>query len=160
MAAGVLDTPGSLPDLELSLFCGEPLPRSLVEEWHSVAPNSRVLNLYGPTECTVDASEAHIAPELHRLEGPRPVPGHLDADLAGALGQHRLGPGPVADVAGLVDHRPVEDAGRASASGPGTARRFRPFISFCASRSPTTGPAIALKSPRRARPSCLLPGGL
>lgn len=44
---------GSLPDLELSLFCGEPLSRSLIEEWRSVAPNSRVLNLYGPTEATI-----------------------------------------------------------------------------------------------------------
>ena len=34
----------------------------------------------------------------HRLEGAVPVPGHLDLDLPGGLGQHRLGPGPVADV--------------------------------------------------------------
>ena len=33
-----------------------------------------------------------------RLERPVPVPGHLHLDLAGALGQHRLGPGPVTDV--------------------------------------------------------------
>jgi len=37
-----------------------------------------------------------------RLERARPVPGHLDANRAAALGQHRLGPGAVAHVAGLV----------------------------------------------------------
>jgi hypothetical protein len=36
-----------------------------------------------------------------RLECPGPVYGHLDLDLTGGLGQHRLGPGAVADVAGL-----------------------------------------------------------
>lgn len=46
-------TAGALPDLALSLFCGEPLPRSLALEWCSIAPNSRVLNLYGPTEATI-----------------------------------------------------------------------------------------------------------
>jgi hypothetical protein len=35
-----------------------------------------------------------------RLEGPVPVPGQLDLDLAGALGQHRLGLGPVPHIAG------------------------------------------------------------
>lgn len=58
-------TPGALPDLELSLFCGEPLPRSLVEEWRSIAPNSRVLNLYGPTEATIAiTAEDCSSPEL------------------------------------------------------------------------------------------------
>src|SRR5690348_10785341 len=33
-----------------------------------------------------------------RLERPRPVPRDIDADLAGGLGQHRLGPGAVAHV--------------------------------------------------------------
>ena len=44
---------GSLPHLRLSLFCGEALPTSIAAEWSRVAPNSRIVNLYGPTETTI-----------------------------------------------------------------------------------------------------------
>lgn len=46
-------TPGSLPSLRLSLFCGEPLPVRTAELWQAAAPNSAVENLYGPTELTI-----------------------------------------------------------------------------------------------------------
>jgi amino acid adenylation domain-containing protein len=42
-----------LPELRLSLFCGEPLPDILVQKWSDSAPNGRVENVYGPTEATV-----------------------------------------------------------------------------------------------------------
>jgi acyl-CoA synthetase (AMP-forming)/AMP-acid ligase II len=45
--------PGEFPTLRWSLFCGEPLPRSLAEAWAETAPNSTVENLYGPTEATI-----------------------------------------------------------------------------------------------------------
>ena len=45
--------PGALPDMRLSLFCGEPLPASIAADWALAAPNSRILNLYGPTEATI-----------------------------------------------------------------------------------------------------------
>jgi amino acid adenylation domain-containing protein len=45
--------PGTLTSLRLSLFCGEALPRSVTEAWQAAAPNSRVENLYGPTELTI-----------------------------------------------------------------------------------------------------------
>lgn len=45
--------PGALPDLRLSLFCGEPLTYNTWRVWRSVAPRSRVVNLYGPTETTI-----------------------------------------------------------------------------------------------------------
>lgn len=48
--------PDVLPNLRLSLFCGEALPRSTVEAWREAAPNSAVLNLYGPTELTIACS--------------------------------------------------------------------------------------------------------
>lgn len=48
--------PGVLPNLRLSIFCGEALPRSTVEAWREAAPNSTVLNLYGPTELTIACS--------------------------------------------------------------------------------------------------------
>ena len=48
--------PGVLPNLRLSMFCGEALPRSTVEAWREAAPGSAVLNLYGPTELTIACS--------------------------------------------------------------------------------------------------------
>jgi amino acid adenylation domain-containing protein len=45
--------PGLLRSLRVSLFCGEPLPESLAEEWQRAAPDSVVENLYGPTEATI-----------------------------------------------------------------------------------------------------------
>lgn len=44
---------GSLPDLRVSLFCGEALSTHLAYRWAVAAPNSRVDNLYGPTETTI-----------------------------------------------------------------------------------------------------------
>ena len=44
---------GQMPSLTLSTFCGEPLPLDLATNWAAAAPNSRVENIYGPTECTV-----------------------------------------------------------------------------------------------------------
>jgi amino acid adenylation domain-containing protein len=46
-------TPGRMPTLRWSLFCGEPLPRATAEDWQAAAPNSVVENLYGPTELTI-----------------------------------------------------------------------------------------------------------
>ena len=49
-------TPGSLPGLRFSLFCGEALPRKVAEAWQRAAPNSIVENLYGPTELTISCA--------------------------------------------------------------------------------------------------------
>jgi len=46
-------TPGSLPTLRWSLFCGEALPRLSAQAWQHAAPHSIVENLYGPTELTI-----------------------------------------------------------------------------------------------------------
>ena len=43
----------AFPHLKLTLFCGEPLPESLVRQWMLSAPNSIVENIYGPTEATI-----------------------------------------------------------------------------------------------------------
>lgn len=45
-----------MPMVRLSIFCGEALPHSLAQQWRSLAPATRVLNLYGPTEVTVFAT--------------------------------------------------------------------------------------------------------
>jgi amino acid adenylation domain-containing protein len=46
-------TPDSLPNLRLSSFCGEKLTMRSARIWQSVAPSSRIVNLYGPTETTI-----------------------------------------------------------------------------------------------------------
>ncbi|MEU6083348.1 amino acid adenylation domain-containing protein [Streptomyces sp. NPDC047108] len=49
-------TPGRMPTLRWSLFCGEALPREIAETWQAAAPASVVENLYGPTELTIACS--------------------------------------------------------------------------------------------------------
>ncbi|WP_165952311.1 AMP-binding protein [Kribbella albertanoniae] len=43
-------TPGAMPTLRVSQFCGEPLTWKQAAEWKLAAPGSIVENLYGPTE--------------------------------------------------------------------------------------------------------------
>lgn len=45
--------PRSLPSLRLSFFCGEALPVGAARAWQAAALNSRVENIYGPTEATI-----------------------------------------------------------------------------------------------------------
>jgi len=45
--------PGVFPSLKYTFFCGEPLLSSVTEAWHRAAPNSAVVNMYGPTEAAV-----------------------------------------------------------------------------------------------------------
>ncbi|MGI9623516.1 MAG: amino acid adenylation domain-containing protein [Acidimicrobiales bacterium] len=53
--------PDSYPSLRWSLFCGEPLPLELAQQFGEASPNAVVENLYGPTELT-------IACTVHRLD--------------------------------------------------------------------------------------------
>ena len=66
--------PGALPDLRLSLFCGEALSTSAVECWAEVAPNSRILNLYGPTEATIAITAKEYTRESNPKERGATVP--------------------------------------------------------------------------------------
>ena len=52
--------PDSMPSLRTSLFCGEALPAALARTWLAAAPNSRVLNIYGPTEATIAFSAFEV----------------------------------------------------------------------------------------------------
>ncbi|AUG80512.1 hypothetical protein CFP65_5830 [Kitasatospora sp. MMS16-BH015] len=45
--------PGAMPSLRWSGFGGEPLTAAQALSWAAAAPNSRIANLYGPTELTV-----------------------------------------------------------------------------------------------------------
>jgi D-alanine--poly(phosphoribitol) ligase subunit 1 len=44
------------PSMKYSLFCGEALTTSLTAEWSKCVPNSRIFNVYGPTEDTIFCS--------------------------------------------------------------------------------------------------------
>jgi len=66
--------PNGLPDLTLSLFCGEPLPLSVVEDWARAAPGSRILNLYGPTEATIAITAQEYVPASPGASQPAVVP--------------------------------------------------------------------------------------
>lgn len=93
---GVLK-PDRYPELRWSLFCGEPLPLALANEWAQAAPNSKLENLYGPTELTIacttyrwtpsaeDNSERGLVPIGDPLPGMLPLV--VDADL------REVGPG-------------------------------------------------------------------
>jgi D-alanine--poly(phosphoribitol) ligase subunit 1 len=43
----------SMPSLRKTFFCGEALPSRVAETWAAAAPNSSIVNIYGPTEATV-----------------------------------------------------------------------------------------------------------
>ncbi|WP_069467626.1 AMP-binding protein, partial [Actinacidiphila rubida] len=92
-------TPGSMPSLRWSLFCGEALPASAAAAWQAAAPGSVVENLYGPTEATI-ACTVH---RWHPRQSParcangivpigRPYPG-MDAALLAADGSEVAGGG-------------------------------------------------------------------
>lgn len=62
----------TLPELRTMVFCGEVLPKSLVETLWERFPGLRILNTYGPTECTVAVTSIEIC-RTH-LDDPRPLP--------------------------------------------------------------------------------------
>jgi non-ribosomal peptide synthetase component F len=59
--AGLL-TADCMPSLKYSFFCGEALTGTVAESWAAAAPNSKIINIYGPTEATVAFSACHYVP--------------------------------------------------------------------------------------------------
>ncbi len=59
--------PDSLPSLRLSLFCGEPLPVTVAEDWQAAASNSILENIYGPTEATIGITHYRWKPNQENL---------------------------------------------------------------------------------------------
>jgi D-alanine--poly(phosphoribitol) ligase subunit 1 len=45
--------PAAFPSIRYTFFCGEPLLTAIAEAWRRAAPNSVVVNMYGPTEAAV-----------------------------------------------------------------------------------------------------------
>jgi amino acid adenylation domain-containing protein len=91
-------TPGRMPTLRWSLFCGEGLPRTTAEAWQAAAPGSIVENLYGPTELT-------IACAVYRWDSVA-SPERCVQDLV-----------PIGDVYPSMSHIVVDDALREVAAG-------------------------------------------
>lgn len=50
----------TFPELRYSLFCGEPLPKTIANAWQVAAPNSILENIYGPTEATIGITHYRI----------------------------------------------------------------------------------------------------
>jgi amino acid adenylation domain-containing protein len=79
-------TPGSLPSLRFSMFCGEALTWHDAAAWQAAAVNSTVENLYGPTELTIACSAHRLSPEDHGAGARGIVPiGALFPGLDGIL---------------------------------------------------------------------------
>ena len=61
-------SPGSMPSLRWSLFCGEALMRQDAEDWQQAASQSVLENLYGPTELTIACSTYRWMPDQSPAE--------------------------------------------------------------------------------------------
>ncbi|WP_329390858.1 amino acid adenylation domain-containing protein [Streptomyces sp. NBC_01716] len=83
--------PGSMPTLRWSFFAGEALLHEDAADWQVAAPQSKIENLYGPTELTVTITGHRWSPEISErqaVNGVVPIgkvhPGHdhllLDED--------------------------------------------------------------------------------
>lgn len=62
-----------LPELCYFLFCGEVLPNNIVSRLLERFPIAKVINLYGPTECTVAVTGVNISEKTLKSSGPLPV---------------------------------------------------------------------------------------
>jgi amino acid adenylation domain-containing protein len=73
-------TPGALPTLTRSLFCGEALRHDDAAAWAEAAPSGPVHNLYGPTELTIACTTYEWRPDVRGPNGLVPI-GHPYAGL-------------------------------------------------------------------------------
>lgn len=91
--------PGVLPNLRVSLFCGEALPVTVADAWTEAAPGSVVENIYGPTEATIAFTGFRWAPDRDVGEPRRGVVpigwpfAHQSVELIDADGVIVSGPG-------------------------------------------------------------------
>ncbi|ALO34736.1 hypothetical protein CMT41_08430 [Colwellia sp. MT41] len=65
--------PQQLPSLRLSCFGGEKLLTSQALKWQKCAHNSRVINLYGPTECTITATYFELSDQQEITSASVPI---------------------------------------------------------------------------------------
>ncbi|MGC1497636.1 MAG: AMP-binding protein [Sulfitobacter sp.] len=62
-----------LPELKTFLFCGEILPKSTAAKLFERFPSVKLINTYGPTECTVAVTSVEIKAEHIATERPLPI---------------------------------------------------------------------------------------
>jgi amino acid adenylation domain-containing protein len=72
--------PGSMPTLRKSAFIGEAFTLQQAQAWQDAAPNSALINLYGPTELTVSCTEYTLP--TSRTDWPRPANGTVPIGVA------------------------------------------------------------------------------
>ena len=65
--------PGSLPDLERVIWCGEVLPTPTLDYWMERVPHATFTNLYGPTETTIASSYHRIRERPASPTEPIPI---------------------------------------------------------------------------------------
>jgi D-alanine--poly(phosphoribitol) ligase subunit 1 len=58
----------AFPFLKMSLFCGEALSVDNVKIWQKACPNSKITNIYGPTEATIGITYFHWNDSLNELK--------------------------------------------------------------------------------------------
>ncbi|KZK81515.1 D-alanine--poly(phosphoribitol) ligase subunit 1 [Pseudovibrio sp. W64] len=63
----------ALSRLKTFVFCGEPLTKSIVEGLLDRFPGCRVINTYGPTECTVAVTSVEITEEHLKSSSDLPI---------------------------------------------------------------------------------------
>ncbi|CRM26903.1 D-alanine--poly(phosphoribitol) ligase subunit 1 [Pseudomonas sp. 24 E 1] len=63
----------TLAQLRRFIFCGETLPKAIVTQLWTRFPGSEVVNTYGPTECTVAASQVLITQDMVTSSLPLPI---------------------------------------------------------------------------------------
>jgi amino acid adenylation domain-containing protein len=60
--------PDSYPSIRLSFFCGEALGEHTAKAWKIAVPQSRIVNLYGPTEGTIALSGYELPEDIRKLK--------------------------------------------------------------------------------------------
>lgn len=63
--------PNRFPGLRTTLFGGEALPVSVARAWQMAAPNSSIINMYGPTEATIAVASHHVRPGQQPIRSRR-----------------------------------------------------------------------------------------
>ncbi|RNM20605.1 AMP-binding protein [Dickeya undicola] len=63
----------NLPQLNTFIFCGEVLTKELVSALWQAFPGCRIVNTYGPTECTVAVTACDITPDMLDDDAPLPL---------------------------------------------------------------------------------------
>ncbi len=102
----------SMPGLKWSLFAGEQLTWEQADTWQRAAPQSRLENLYGPTELTITCT------------------GYQVPDSASARPQTRNGTVPIGHPHPLVDHVLVDEDGRVGDEGELCVRGPQRFAGY------------------------------